>query len=169
MKMYNNGPRKAMMYGGMSKRKPMMYGGMATTKKKKTRKKAQAGGMMTATQGQQNQMQNQTMQKPKMPMMAGGGKTMVEMNGKMVPDYAADGKGKNDLRKKMNEGGMARKFSALRGMIGKGGKSVSDKDVERLMGLKALKTLSDQDRALIVRLLQEAREGGRTQSDGGPR
>ena len=50
MKMYNNGPRKAMMYGGMSKRKPMMYGGMAT-KKKKPRKKAQAGGMMTATQG----------------------------------------------------------------------------------------------------------------------
>ena len=99
MKMYNNGPRKAMMYGGMSKRKPMMYGGMAT-KKKKPRKKAQAGGMMTATQGQQNQMQNQTMQKPKMPMMAGGGKTMVKMNGKMVPDYAVDGKGANDLKKR---------------------------------------------------------------------
>ena len=31
---------------------------------------------MTATQGQQNQMQNQTMQKPKMPMMAGGGNTL---------------------------------------------------------------------------------------------
>ena len=99
MKMYNNGQRKAMMYGGMSKRKPMMYGGMAT-KKKKPRKKAQAGGMMTATQGQQNQMQNQTMQKPKMPMMAGGGKTMVKMNGKMVPDYAVDGVGPNDLKKK---------------------------------------------------------------------
>ena len=28
MKQYNNGPRKAMMYGGMSKRKPMMYGGI---------------------------------------------------------------------------------------------------------------------------------------------
>ena len=35
MKMYNNGPRKAMMYGGAAKRKPMMYGGMATMKKKK--------------------------------------------------------------------------------------------------------------------------------------
>ena len=35
MKMYNNGPRKAMMYGGAAKRKPMMYGGMATKKKKK--------------------------------------------------------------------------------------------------------------------------------------
>jgi hypothetical protein len=97
MKMYNNGPRKAMMYGGAAKRKPMMYGGMAT-KKKKPRKKAQAGGMMTATQGQQNQMQNQTMQKPKMPMMAGGGDTLKMVKNKagdMVPFYAADGKGKS--------------------------------------------------------------------------
>ena len=45
MKMYNNGQRKAMMYGGSAKRKPMMYGGMAT---KKPRKKAQMGGMMSA-------------------------------------------------------------------------------------------------------------------------
>ena len=30
MKMYNNGQRKAMMYGGMSKRKPMMYGAVAS-------------------------------------------------------------------------------------------------------------------------------------------
>ncbi len=67
MKMYNNGQRKAMMYGGMSKRKPMMYGGMAT--KKKPRKKAYGGGMMTATQGQQNMMQNQMMQQPKMMAM----------------------------------------------------------------------------------------------------
>ena len=69
MKMYNNGPRKAMMYGGMSKRKPMMYGGMATKRKTPQEGFNLAGGMMTATQGQQNQMQNQTMQKPKMPMM----------------------------------------------------------------------------------------------------
>ena len=84
MKMYNNGQRKAMMYGGMSKRKPMLHhGGM--TAKKKPRKKAQAGGMMTTTQGQQNQMQNQTMQKPKMPMMGmkGGGK---------FPDLTGDGR-----------------------------------------------------------------------------
>ena len=81
MKQYNNGPRKAMMYGGMSKRKPMMYGGTA---KKKPRKKAQAGGMMTATQGQQNQMQNQTMQKPKMPMMG------MKKGGKF-PDLTGDG------------------------------------------------------------------------------
>ena len=95
MKTYTNGQRKGMMYGGAAKRKPMMYGGMAT---KKPRKKAQAGGMMTATKPQQNMMQNQMMQKPMM-KMAGGGKTMVKMNGKMVPDYAADGKGPNDLKK----------------------------------------------------------------------
>ncbi len=87
MKMYNNGPRKAMMYGGMSKRKPMMYGGMAT-KKKKPRKKAQAGGMMTTTQGQQNQMQNQTMQRPKMPKMP----MMGMKKGGKFPDLTGDGK-----------------------------------------------------------------------------
>jgi len=58
MKMYNNGPRKAMMYGGAAKRKPMMYGGTAM---KKPRKKAYGGGMMSAKQGQQNQMQNTMM------------------------------------------------------------------------------------------------------------
>ena len=58
MKTYTNGQRKGMMYGGAAKRKPMMYGGMAT---KKPRKKAQAGGMMTSTQGQQNMMQNNMM------------------------------------------------------------------------------------------------------------
>ena len=94
MKTYNNGPRKGMMYGGMPQRKPMMYGGVA---KKKPRKKAYGGGMMTATQGQQNQMQNQMMQQPKMPMMAGGGKLKMVKNkaGEMVPFYAADGKGKS--------------------------------------------------------------------------
>ena len=74
MKTYNNGPRKAMMYGGAAKRKPMMYGGTAM---KKPRKKAYGGGMMSAKQGQQNQMQNQMMQQPKLAntgMMAKGGK-----------------------------------------------------------------------------------------------
>ena len=101
MKTYNNGPRKAMMYGGAAKRKPMMYGGTAM---KKPRKKAQAGGMMSAKQGQQNQMQNTMMQQPKMPMMAGGGKLKMVKNkaGDMVPFYAADGKGK------MMYGGMAK-------------------------------------------------------------
>ena len=56
MKTYGNGP-KGMRYGGMN-RKPMMYGGVA---KKKPRKKAYGGGMMSASQPQQNMMQNNTM------------------------------------------------------------------------------------------------------------
>jgi len=82
VKQYNNGQRKAMMYGGMSRRKPMMYGGKATTKK--PRKKAYMGGTMSATQpqqnmmqnnmtsGQMNQMQTQMMQAPKLRMSKGG-------------------------------------------------------------------------------------------------
>jgi hypothetical protein len=95
MKTYTNGQRKGMMYGGAAKRKPMMYGGMAT--KKKPRKKAQAGGMMTSTMTQ-NERQNKRMNmNPMMPMMAGGGKLKMVKNkaGDMVPFYAADGKGKS--------------------------------------------------------------------------
>ena len=77
MKMYNNGQRKA-------------------------RKKAQAGGMMSTTPMQQNMSMKQ--EKPRM-MMAGGGDTLKMVKnkaGKMVPDFAADGKGK------MMYGGMAK-------------------------------------------------------------
>ena len=77
MKTYNNGPRKAMMYGGAAKRKPMMYGGTAM---KKPRKKAYGGGMMSAKQGQQNQMQNQMMQQPK-PMGLVGYDTKITKKG----------------------------------------------------------------------------------------
>jgi len=95
MKTYNNGPRKGMMYGGMSRRKPMMYGGTAM---KKPRKKAYGGGTMSASQPQQNMMQNNTMtsgdmnqmqtammQTPKL-RMAIGGKAMLgdlDEDGKM--------------------------------------------------------------------------------------
>ena len=42
MKIYNNGQRKGMMYGGgATMRKPMMYGGMASAPKKKM----QMGGL----------------------------------------------------------------------------------------------------------------------------
>tara|TARA_A100001515_G_scaffold118521_1_gene100831 strand:+ start:176 stop:502 length:327 start_codon:yes stop_codon:yes gene_type:complete len=76
MKTYTNGQRKAMMYGGAAKRKPMMYGGIA----KKKRKKAYAGGMMTASPTQQNtqrrrqqQQQQQTAMSAMSPMpMASG-------------------------------------------------------------------------------------------------
>ena len=132
MKTYNNGPRKRMMYGGMAKNKPMMNGGMAT--KKKPRKKAYGGGMMTATQPQQNMMQSQMMQKPMM-KMAGGGKTMVEVNGKMVPDYAADGKGANDLRKNMANGG----------------RTVSDQDMKLLNA-----SISELSNAQLTKLINAA-------------
>lgn len=56
MKMYNNGPRKGMMYGGMAT-------------KKKPRKKAQAGGMMTATPDQQNMQRNRMKQNDMASMM----------------------------------------------------------------------------------------------------
>lgn len=80
MKTYNNGPRKRMMYGGMAKNKPMMDGGMAT--KKKPRKKAYGGGMMTNTMTQ-NERQNKRMGMPNMMQgMAKGG----------FPDMTGDGK-----------------------------------------------------------------------------
>jgi hypothetical protein len=153
MKMYNNGPRKAMMYGGMSKRKPMMYGGTA---KKKPRKKAQAGGMMTATQGQQNQMQNQTMQKPKMPMMGmkGGGKAFPDLTGdgkvdkkdilkgRGVPGFQEGGRTKSD-RQMLAESGKtlsdadtkARDFRKIRSLI----KGLSDADIERIKEMLSYK------------------------------
>lgn len=81
MKQYNNGQRKGMMYGGMSRRKPMMYGGTAT----KPRKKAQMGGMMQSSPMMQPQQPKPTMQQPALSMnMAKGGKAF--------PDLTGDGK-----------------------------------------------------------------------------
>lgn len=104
MKQYNNGPRKGMMYGGMSRRKPMMYGGMAT----KPRKKAQMGGMMSSNPMMQPQKQEKpTMQQPALSMnMAKGGKAF--------PDLTGDGKvTQKDILKgrgvKMMYGGKAKK------------------------------------------------------------
>jgi hypothetical protein len=104
MKQYNNGQRKGMMYGGMSRRKPMMYGGMAT----KPRKKAQMGGMMSSNPMMQPQKQEKpTMQQPALSMnMAKGGKAF--------PDLTGDGKvTQKDILKgrgvKMMYGGKAKK------------------------------------------------------------
>ena len=63
MKTYTNGQRKAMMYGGAAKRKPMMYGGTA-----KKRKKASAGGMMSASPTQQNTQRKRQQQTAMSPM-----------------------------------------------------------------------------------------------------
>ena len=79
-----------------------MYGGMAT--KRKARKRLKRGHDDRNT-GSTESDAKQTMQKPKMPMMAGGGKLNMVKNkaGKMVSDFAADGVGK------MMYGGMAKK------------------------------------------------------------
>ena len=141
MKMYTNGQRKAMMYGGMSKRKPMMYGGMA--QKKKPRKKAQAGGMMSTTQQQQQMQQN------KMPMMGmkGGGKAFHDLTGagkvdkkdilkgRGVPGFQEGGRAKSD-RQMLAESGKAlsdadmkgRRFRKIRNLM----KGLSDADIERI-------------------------------------
>ena len=83
MKQYNNGPRKGMMYGGMSRRKPMMYGGTAT----KPRKKAQMGGMMQSAPMMQQKKPTQQMQ----PLSTGMGMNMAK-GGKAFPDLTGDGK-----------------------------------------------------------------------------
>ena len=148
MKMYNNGPRKAMMYGGAAKRKPMMYGG--TAMKKKPRKKAQAGGMMTSTQGQQNQQRRNQKQPMGMPMMAGGGSLkMVEVDGKMVPEYAADGKGAKDLRKNMNEGGAVETYRQMMQDEAKDTKSIRER-VEKI-----LDSLSDKDKKDLMDMIRK--------------
>jgi hypothetical protein len=67
--------------------KPTMKAGMSTAKDG-MKKPTPMAGMMG-------------MKKGGMKKMAEGGMTMVEKGGKMVPDFAADGKGK------MNKGGMA--------------------------------------------------------------
>jgi hypothetical protein len=90
-------PRMAAM---MAKKKAAMMGGAArpmagpapTVPMKK-------GGMHKMPEGKM--MKNSAMKK-----MAEGGMTMVEKGGKMVPDFAADGKGK------MNMGGMTKKMAS---------------------------------------------------------
>jgi hypothetical protein len=104
MKQYNNGQRKGMMYGGMSRRKPMMYGGTAT----KPRKKAQMGGMMQSAP----MMQPQKQEKPTQMQPMGMSMNMAE-GGKAFPDLTGDGKvTKKDILKgrgvKMMYGGKAK-------------------------------------------------------------
>lgn len=99
MKTYNNGPRKGMMYGGMTRRKPMMYGGMATPKKKK---KMQMGGMTQSAP--MNQQQKGMQPAMGMPKMAGGGKAMIgdlDKDGKMSGYEKAR---QTAINKNMNKG-----------------------------------------------------------------
>jgi len=105
----NHGDMALFKKGGSMASK-MNPGFMAMMAKKKDTKSSAMGkptmkaGMSTAKDG----MKKPTpmagmmgMKKGGMKKMADGGMTMVEKGGKMVPDFAADGKGK------MNKGGMA--------------------------------------------------------------
>ena len=105
----NHGDMALFKKGGSMASK-MNPGFMAMMAKKKDAKSSSMGkptmktGMSTAKDG----MKKPTpmagmmgMKKGGMKKMADGGMTMVEKGGKMVPDFAADGKGK------MNKGGMA--------------------------------------------------------------
>ena len=48
---------------------------------------------------------------------AKGGMPMTTVNGKKVPEFAADGKGANDMKKGMRKGGMAKKGYAKGGAM----------------------------------------------------
>jgi len=83
MKMYNNGQRKGMMYGGgMTPRKPMMYGGMA-----KKKKKMNMGGLASENRkssagqaGMMNPMGSMTEKKRFSMGMLYGGQAKLDMN-----------------------------------------------------------------------------------------
>jgi hypothetical protein len=77
MKTYNNGPRKGMMYGGMTRRKPMMYGGTANQMSAK-----KAKGQQMPREERKSKNVEPAMGMPK---MAGGGKAKF-------PDLNKDGK-----------------------------------------------------------------------------
>ena len=84
MKMNNKNTRKAYAYGSMV-RKPMQMGGNMSTSMNPMMPRAQ-----------QSMPEPITPMSDKMDKMAGGGKLkMVKKDGKMVPFYAADGKGKS--------------------------------------------------------------------------
>ena len=97
MKMYNNGQRKSMMYGGgATMRKPMMYGGM-------TKKKMQMGGLAqenrkrtTAQSPAMNPMGDMTEQKKFSMGMMYGGQAKLDMD----KDGKISGKDFKMMRKK---------------------------------------------------------------------
>ena len=90
----------------MMKAKGMAAGGMSA-------KGMKAGG--AATKGTHKMSDGTTMKDADMKNMKTGGMAMVMKDGKKVPAFAADGKGK------MAEGGMMKKGYAAGGMATKGG------------------------------------------------
>jgi len=82
MKMYNNGQRKGMMYGGgATPRKPMMYGGMAKKKKMQMGGLAEDNRKSSAGQaGMMNPMGSMTEKKKFSMGMMSGGQVKLDMN-----------------------------------------------------------------------------------------
>ena len=82
MKMYNNGQRKGMMYGGgATPRKPMMYGGMAKKKKMNMGGLADQNRKSSAGQaGMMNPMGSMTEKKKFSMGMMYGGQAKLDMN-----------------------------------------------------------------------------------------
>ena len=82
MKMYNNGQRKGMMYGGgATPRKPMMYGGTATKKKMNMGGLADQNRKSSAGQaGMMNPMGSMTEKKKFSMGMMYGGQAKLDMN-----------------------------------------------------------------------------------------
>ena len=82
MKMYNNGQRQGMMYGGgATPRKPMMYGGMAKKKKMQMGGLAEDNRKSSAGQaGMMNPMGSMTEKKRFSMGMMYGGQAKLDMN-----------------------------------------------------------------------------------------
>ena len=93
--MYNNGPRKGMMYGGAARRKPMMYGGTANQMSAKRVKAQQMPREERKSKNVEPAMG--------MPKMAGGGKLKPPPN----PGAAALPKKVRNKMGFMAEGGEA--------------------------------------------------------------
>ena len=102
-------PVKKMRGGGMTKK--MRGGGMT--------KKMRGGGMVKK--------------------LKDGSLPMTTVDGKKVPKFAADGKGKNDLVKKARGGGMVKKLD-------KGGPSKTDEDKNQENYDKAIRKIAKQNK-----------------------
>ena len=162
MKMYNNGQRKGMMYGGgATPRKPMMYGGM-------TKKKMNMGGLADQNRkssagqaGMMNPMGSMTEKKKfSMGMMYGG--SAMKKGGKLSEGLAALKKERPDVVKKMGykKGGKTEQTKVAASSLGMnkyglaakkvGDKYESYKDGKLTGTFNSIKKLQDHQIKLIT-------------------
>jgi hypothetical protein len=118
MKMYNNGQRKGMMYGGgATPRKPMMYGGM-------TKKKMQMGGLAEDNRkssagqaGMMNPMGSMTEKKKFSMGMRKGGKTeetKVAASSAGMNEYGLAAKKVGDKYESYKDGKLTGTFNSIK-------------------------------------------------------